>query len=76
MGNVGLIVQTIIKADASGMVIHPSAAEWKTAPDIEQGANVREDQTLLVIPDLEKMQVKVGIHESKPGPEVNTDIRP
>ena len=47
------------------MVIYPSAAEWKEQPDIEQGANVREDQVLLMIPDLTKMQVKVGIHESK-----------
>ena len=47
------------------MVIYPSAAEWKSAPDIEEGANVRQDQVLLLIPDLSQMQVKVGIHESK-----------
>ncbi len=55
----------VIKADASGMVIFPSAAEWKETPDIEEGAVVREQQTLLMIPDVSKMQVKVGIHESK-----------
>ena len=54
------------------MVILPSAAEWKETPDIEEGAVVREDQVLLMMPDLSKMQVKVGIHESnvdriKPG---------
>lgn len=54
----------VIKADATGMVILPSAAEWKSAPDIEEGATVREDQVLLMIPDLTQMQVKVGIHES------------
>ena len=47
------------------MVIFPSAAEWKETPDIEEGAVVREQQTLLMIPDVSKMQVKVGIHESK-----------
>lgn len=47
------------------MVIHPSAAAWKETPDIEEGATVRQDQVLLIIPDLSKMQVKVGIHESK-----------
>ena len=47
------------------MVIFPSAAEWKETPDIEEGAVVREQQTLLMIPDLGKMQVKVGVHESK-----------
>ncbi len=55
----------VIKAESSGMVIHPSAAVWKDSPDVEAGATVRQDQILLMIPDLTKMQVKVGIHESK-----------
>ena len=55
----------VIRAEAEGMVIFPSAAEWKETPDIEEGAQVREQQTLLMIPDVSKMQVKVGIHESK-----------
>ena len=50
----------IIKSEAEGMVIFPSAAEWKETPDIEEGAVVREQQTLLMIPDVSKMQVKVG----------------
>jgi len=62
----------IVKAERSGMVIHPSAASWKSAPEIEEGATVHKDQVLLLMPDLSKMQVKVGIHESivdriKPG---------
>ena len=57
----------VITAPAAGMVIFPSAAEWKETPDIEEGARVREQQTLLMIPDVEKMQVKVGVHESKVG---------
>jgi multidrug efflux pump subunit AcrA (membrane-fusion protein) len=53
-------------------VIHPSAAAWKEAPEIEEGATVHKDQVLLLMPDLLKMQVKVGLHESiidrvKPG---------
>ncbi len=64
--------QCVIKAERSGLVIYPSAAEWKETPDITEGANVRKDQVLLLMPDLTKMQVKVGIHESivdriKPG---------
>lgn len=55
----------VIVADTGGMVIFPSAAQWKETPDIEEGAVVREDQVLLMIPDLTQMQVKVGIHESK-----------
>ena len=54
-----------IKAEIGGMVIFPSMADWKSTPDIEEGAVVREQQTLLVIPDVSQMQVKVGIHESK-----------
>lgn len=59
------LVNCVIKAEAEGMVIFPSAAEWKETPDIEEGAHVREQQTLLMIPDVSKMQVKVGVHESK-----------
>lgn len=54
----------IIRAPRSGMVIYPSAAAWKDTPDVSEGANVRRDQTLLLMPDLDKMQIKVGIHES------------
>ncbi len=61
-----------IRAGRSGLVIYPSAAAWKQTPDIAQGATVRKDQVLLLMPDLSQMQIKVGIHESiirrmKPG---------
>ncbi len=59
------LVNCTISADVAGMVIFPSMAEWKETPDIEEGAVVREQQTLLMIPDVSRMQVKVGIHESK-----------
>ncbi|MGB7346047.1 MAG: hypothetical protein WBD20_17650 [Pirellulaceae bacterium] len=54
----------IIRAEKSGLVIYPSAASWKTTPDITEGATVRKDQVLLLMPDLTQMQVKLGIHES------------
>ena len=62
----------VIKAERPGLVIFPSTAAWKETPDIAEGMNVRKDQTLLLMPDLSQMQVKVGIHESmvdrvKPG---------
>jgi HlyD family secretion protein len=62
----------VIKAERSGLVIYPTAEKWKRAPEIEEGATVHRDQILLLMPDLSKMQVKVGIHESmidriKPG---------
>ena len=54
----------VITAEKDGMVIHPSAARWKNAPEITEGGTVHKDQVLLLMPDLSKMQVKVGIHES------------
>ncbi len=62
----------VIKAERGGLVIYPAAEKWKRAPKIEEGATVHRDQTLLLMPDLSQMQVKVGIHESivdriKPG---------
>ena len=53
----------VIKADRSGLVIHPNAAKWETAP-IAEGTNVHKDQVLLLMPNLDKMQVKLGVHES------------
>lgn len=55
--------QCVIKARRSGLVIYPRGEDWKNAP-IEEGATVHKDQTLLLMPDLTQMQVKVGIHES------------
>uniref|UniRef100_UPI003566DD14 efflux RND transporter periplasmic adaptor subunit n=1 Tax=Stieleria sp. TaxID=2795976 RepID=UPI003566DD14 len=42
----------------------PSAAAWKNSPDIAEGATVHKDQVLMLMPNLSKMQVKVGVHES------------
>jgi RND family efflux transporter MFP subunit len=53
-----------IVAPQDGMVIHPKAAAHRSAPDVEEGANVHTNQVLLIMPDLEQMQVKLGIHES------------
>ncbi|MCH8217531.1 MAG: hypothetical protein IH892_12275 [Planctomycetes bacterium] len=62
----------VMKAERTGLVIYPSLAAWKKAPEIEEGATVHRNQTLLLMPDLSKMQVEIGIHESlvdriKPG---------
>jgi biotin carboxyl carrier protein len=61
-----------VRSELSGMVIHPSAARWENAPKIEEGSTVHKDQVLLLMPDLSRMEVKVGIPESsidriKPG---------
>ena len=62
----------VVRAETSGLVIHPSAARWKNAPEIEEGASVYMEQVMLLMPDLSKMQVKLGIREAdieliKPG---------
>jgi hypothetical protein len=54
----------VVKAEKGGLVIHPAAARWENAPEIAQGTTVHKDQVLLLMPDLAKMQVKLGIHES------------
>lgn len=57
------IKHCIVRAERSGLVIHPNAAQWETAP-IAEGVTVHKDRVLLLMPDLTKMQVKVGINES------------
>jgi multidrug efflux pump subunit AcrA (membrane-fusion protein) len=69
----------IVRAPRDGLVIYPSAAKWKTRPDISVGGNVHKDQVLLLMPDLQQMQVKIGIHESdvdriKPGLKARVTI--
>ena len=47
------------------MVIYPETDEWRDEPAIEEGAAVRESQTILQLPDVNNMQVRVEVHESK-----------
>lgn len=54
----------VVRAEKGGMVIYPTAEAWKNQPDITEGARVTKDQVLLIMPELSRMQVKVGIHES------------
>lgn len=70
----------VIHAEFGGMVVYPETEPWRNEPAIEEGSKVREQQTLLRIPDLEDMQVKVGIHESKirllkPGMKARIEIQ-
>lgn len=53
----------VVRAPRAGLVIHPNAAKWELRP-IAEGSNVHKDQILLLMPNLKKMQVKVGVHES------------
>ena len=53
-----------IRAPRDGLVIYPSTAKWKRTPDITPGASIHNNQVLLLMPDLNRMQVVIGIHES------------
>lgn len=53
----------VVKAPRGGLVIHPNAASWESGP-IAEGTRLYKDQVMLLMPDLSRMQVKVGINES------------
>ena len=54
----------VVKAETSGLVIYPTARPWEYAPKIQEGATVYMGQTMLLMPDLARMQIKISIHES------------
>ena len=61
------LAKTIIKARRPGLVVYGSGGElryWRDEEQIREGATVREGQTLLTVPDMRKMCIKVKIHES------------
>ncbi|HEX4146011.1 MAG TPA: HlyD family efflux transporter periplasmic adaptor subunit [Pirellulales bacterium] len=58
----------VIKAPQAGMVIYanePGGQRGQQAVQIEEGAAVRERQSIIRLPDLARMQVKIPVHESK-----------
>ena len=58
------IKHCVVKAETSGLVIYPTARPWEYAPEIEEGSTVYMGQTMLLMPDLSRMQVNISIHES------------
>ncbi len=57
-----------LRAKKSGLVVYGAAGDdmiyWGGEERIREGATVRERQTIITIPDLKQMVVKVKIHES------------
>ncbi len=53
-----------VKAEKRGTVIYPTGQPWEHVPEIEEGTNIYMGQTMLLMPDLSQMQVKLGIRES------------
>ncbi len=58
------LANCVITAPKSGLVIYPTAAAWRNTPDIAEGVSVSHDQVLLIMPDLDRMQIEIGIHEA------------
>jgi HlyD family secretion protein len=63
-------VLCVITAPQDGMVVYANEQAGgmrggQQGPMIEEGATVRERQTILRLPDLSQMQVKVNVHETK-----------
>ncbi len=62
------LLKCIIHAPADGMAVYANESDFpgmSQEPQIEEGSAVRERQTILRLPDLSQMQVKVNVHESK-----------
>ncbi len=62
------MLKCVIMAPADGMVVYANDSDhhgMSQQPQIEEGAAVRERQTMLRLPDLAQMQAKVNVHESK-----------
>ncbi len=60
----------VITAPAKGMVVYANDAGrgrfgGSQGASVEEGAMVRESQSLVRLPDLSRMQVKVAVHESR-----------
>jgi RND family efflux transporter MFP subunit len=58
----------VIRAPADGMVVYNNQEQERRSSSpsmVEEGALVRERQTIIRLPDLSHMQVKCTIHESK-----------
>lgn len=59
------INKCVIRAQKSGLVVYANdPRSFGVNEQIREGATVRERQTILTIPDMKKMAVRVRIHES------------
>ena len=72
----------VIKAPQRGMVVYandPDRRSSSDAPQIDEGAMIRERQTIIRLPDLNDMQVETTVHEShvphiRPGMPAHIEI--
>ena len=57
----------VLRAPQDGMVIYANDPRSNSgdAPQIQEGANIRQHQTVLQLPNLDRMQVRALVHESQ-----------
>ncbi len=59
------IAKCEIVAERAGLVVYAGSEEfWRGDQQIEEGATVRQYQSIITIPDITKMSVKVKVHEA------------
>ncbi|MDA7980094.1 MAG: HlyD family efflux transporter periplasmic adaptor subunit [Pirellulales bacterium] len=75
------LTKCVITAPKSGMVVYANEQGWRGNDEVQigEGAAIRERQTILRLPELSKMQVKVAVHENKvenlvPGMRANVKV--
>jgi HlyD family secretion protein len=56
---------TVIKAPEDGILVYSQSRYWDPASRVQVGGMVMYQQALFQLPELDHMQVKVRIHESK-----------
>jgi len=54
-----------IRATAPGLVVYETPPRWMNTGPIRPGVEIRHRQTIIKLPDLNQMAVKVNIHESQ-----------
>ncbi len=54
-----------IRATAPGLVVYEAPPRWMNTGPIRPGVEIRHRQTIIKLPDLNQMAVKINIHESQ-----------
>ena len=54
----------IVTAPGDGIVIHYNHRPWDPSSQVRTGATLHNQQTILTLPDLNQMKVKLKVHES------------
>ena len=58
------LLKCVLTAPQDGIVIYAKRYYWDDASEIRPGAQVHFQQPIVTLPDLDRMQVKLRVHES------------